>query len=310
MYKGVDNDIKKIPLDTSLFNLHKKGIEKSDFGMDGTPELLDGGFGLYSSVDLIGRIGPVKTEYFRIGLNRKGSATFEIGLETYITRKNSIVFGFPGQIFSLDHLSEDFFTFYMLFSESFISRFLALSNIRSQYPFFNYSGIQCFELSDETANEIEQIIYKINAEIKTRKSGISDIIALYIQLIIVHANRHYGEILLSKQTTNSSSEILYNSFVKLVSQHFIKIRKVSEYAKLLFVSPDHLNRAIKANSTLTAHELINEMILIEAKAYLLHSKMSIAEIAYKLEFTDPSHFNKFFKNLSGISPLQFRNKSD
>ncbi len=46
--------------------------------MDNTSELLDGGFGLYSTTDLKKNIGPVKTEYFRISLTRKGNASFDI----------------------------------------------------------------------------------------------------------------------------------------------------------------------------------------------------------------------------------------
>ena len=75
---------------------------------------------------------------------------------------------------------------------------------------------------------------------------------------------------------------------------------------MLHVSPDHLNRIIKNQSDKTAHELIDEMIVMEAKALLLHSQLSVAEIAYKLEFADPSHFNKFLKNLSAALPFNIK----
>ncbi|MBK9736442.1 MAG: AraC family transcriptional regulator [Saprospiraceae bacterium] len=87
------------------------------------------------------------------------------------------------------------------------------------------------------------------------------------------------------------------------------MRKVSSYADMLHVSPDHLNRAIKSCSDKTAHEHIDEMLLMEAKAYLLHTTMTIAEIAYQLEFSDPSHFNRFFKKYCSLTPVDFRNQS-
>nr|WP_313789984.1 helix-turn-helix domain-containing protein [uncultured Allomuricauda sp.] len=34
--------------------------------------------------------------------------------------------------------------------------------------------------------------------------------------------------------------------------------------------------------------------------------MDIAEIAYRLNFQEPTHFTRFFKNLSGVTPNQFR----
>ena len=52
MYRTVENDIKNIMLNADLYKLHKNGKVQSGFGMDNTSELLDGHFGLYSTVDL------------------------------------------------------------------------------------------------------------------------------------------------------------------------------------------------------------------------------------------------------------------
>ncbi len=68
MYKSVPSDLKKIKLNTDLYQLHKDGSGRSDFGMDNTSALLDQGFGLYSTTNVKGKIGPVKTEYFQISL--------------------------------------------------------------------------------------------------------------------------------------------------------------------------------------------------------------------------------------------------
>jgi AraC family transcriptional regulator, transcriptional activator of pobA len=309
MYKSVSTDIKKARLDTDLYKLHKSGKGKSEFGMDNTSGLLESGFGLYSTTDLNKNIGPVKTEYFRISLTRKGSASFEIGLEKYQPQRNYILFGIPGQIFSLHDISDDFLVYYMLFSEQFISDSFLKLNKKQHFPFLTYSGLQCFELDEDTANEIEAIVFKINDEVKSNKPDCIEAIRLYIQLILIFAGRNYGTILLSQYGTSNTLRSLFNSYLKLVSQHFLSTRKVADYAKKLHVSPDHLNRAIKYCSDKTAHELIDEMILMEAKAYLLHSNITVSEIAYKLEFADPSHFNRFFKKNCGQTPLEFRRKS-
>ncbi len=310
MYKSVPTDIKKIKLDTDLYKLHKDGTGKSNFGMDNTSELLDHGFGLYSTSDVKKNIKHIKTEYFRISLTRQGSAGFDIGLEKYQPYRNCILFGIPGQIFSLHDVSNDFLAYYMLFTEKFISGTSAFANKTWQFPFLNYSGVQCFELTDEIASEIETIIFKINEELKKKKTQCSDTIKLYIQLILIHASRNYDSVQLSRQGTANTAQHLFSNYLKLVGQHFLTVRKVAEYADMLHVSPDHLNRAIKACSDKTAHDLIDEMVLMEAKVYLLHSPMSISEIAYKLDFADPSHFNRFFKKLCNQTPLEFRNQSE
>ncbi len=309
MYKSVPSDLKKINLDAELYRLHKSGKRDSDFGMDNTPDLLDDGFGLYSTIDLKKNIGPIKTQYFRISLTRKGNAKFDIGLEKYSTKRNSILFGIPGQIFSLHHFSNDFLAYYMLFTEKFINDVLLTQSRKQYFPFLSYSGLQCFQIDDSTADEIESIIFKINSEVKVRKVGCREMIKLYIHQIILLANRNYGTVLLSNQNTPNSHQALYKDFLKTVSQYYLTVRKVSAFADMLHVSPDHLNRAIKSCSDKTAHELIDEMLLMEAKAYLLYTSLTIAEIAYKLEFSDPSHFNRFFKKYCELTPADFRNQS-
>ena len=309
MYKSISTDIKKIKLNSELYELHKQGFGTSTFGMDNTSALLDDGFGLYSTTNVKKNIGPIKTEYFRISLTRQGKACFDVGLEKYEPSRNCILFGIPGQIFSLHDISDDFLAYYMLFSEPFVSDIFLKLNKKQHFPFLTYSGLQCFELDDNTATEIENIFFKIADEIKKRKSDCSEVIRLYIQLILIFANRNYGNVLLAKYDTSNTFQNLFNGYLKLVSQHFLTIRKVSDYADMLHISPDYLNRAIKFCSDKTAHELINEMILMEAKAYLLHSPMTVSEIAYHLEFADPSHFNRFFKKYGCQTPLEFRKQS-
>jgi AraC-like DNA-binding protein len=309
MYKSVSTDIKKMALNAKLYSLHKTGISEQGFGMDNTAELLEGGFGLYSTVNVKSHIGPIKAEFFRIAFTRAGTACMEIGLERFKPRRNSIFFGFPGQIFSLHDLSEDFLTYYMLFSEAFITEALMRQDKKHPFPFLSYTGLQCFELDDETAAEVEAIIFKMDHEIKRQGADSAVIIRLYIQLILAHAHRCYKQKLLVPDYSFDSSQLLFQSYLRLVGQHFVTVRRVAEYAQMLHVSPDHLNRTIKSCSEKTAHELIEEMLLREAKAYLLHSTLSISEIAYRLEFADPPHFNRFFKKLAGQTPLEYRKGS-
>jgi AraC-like DNA-binding protein len=93
----------------------------------------------------------------------------------------------------------------------------------------------------------------------------------------------------------------------MVGQHFIKIRSVAEYASKLAVTPKHLSKIIKEETGKTPSYFIDEMLLMEIKALLRHSELNISEIAWQLDFSDPSHLTTFFKKQQGITPLQYRN---
>ena len=95
-------------------------------------------------------------------------------------------------------------------------------------------------------------------------------------------------------------------FKKLLAEHFIEERRVSFYAQKMHLTTKYFSTVIKEISGKTAGQWINEMLLLEAKVRLRNKEQSIAQIAYDLNFSDPSHFGKFFKKNTGLSPLDYR----
>jgi AraC family transcriptional regulator, transcriptional activator of pobA len=307
--KKKPDDIDRYQLDASFHQVHKEGRVASDFGLDSTQELVGGGFGLYSSAGLKPKIGPIKSEFFRAGFGLQGSVHLECGLETHFFQKGDMVFTFPGQVFSMQDKSPDFSAYYMLFSEEFVADAMSLKNIREQFPFLHYGGAQHIQLDPQEAAEVEHLILKINSEIKQRKPDLRQAIQLYLHLVLIQAKRSYERQQLGSKDLGTAENALLRRYKKLVGEHFVAKRNVSDYAALLHVSADHLSKTVRKQSGKTAHQLIEEMLLMEAKALLLHTEASVAEIAWRLEFADPSHFNKFFKKLTEVTPQQYRGRA-
>ena len=305
----MSTEIKTYPLDRNYLFVHKENVANSDFGLDNTTELVEGGFGLYSSERVKERIGPLKSDFYRIALCKRGSFTVDCGLETFKHQRNTIHFNFPSQLFSFYDKSDDMYAYYILFSEAFIESLLPLQSVQKQFPFLDYQGVPFFQLDDAEAEEIDTFFLKIDSEIKQRKASLKQSIQLYINLILIAANRSYLRQNLSQKLDKTKDNTLLTRYKKLVSQHFITKRHVSDYAQLLTVTPNHLNKIIKEQTGKTASDFITDMLLMEAKALLKHTELSISEIAYQLDFTDPSHFNKFFKKETQQTPLMYRNQT-
>jgi AraC family transcriptional regulator, transcriptional activator of pobA len=292
-------------LDKSFYHVHKERLVDSQFGLDNTDSLISDGFGLYSSAGLKPKIGPIKSEFYRIGFGVTGGVEIQCGLEQFGFYPGCIAFTIPGQIFSMQNKTDDLLVYYMLFTEQFVGDAFSLHYIRDNFPFLNYAGQQSFKLEDGEALEIQNLILKINDEIKQKKHDIKEMIQVYIHLILLQANRTYQNLEIKSDKPNSSHALLVK-YKRLVSRHFLETNKVGDYADKLYITAGHLNKVVKAESGKTAHQLIEEMLFLEAKALLRHTDLSITEIAYRLNFTDPSHFNKFFKNQNGETPLHFR----
>ena len=83
-------------------------------------------------------------------------------------------------------------------------------------------------------------------------------------------------------------------------------KTIQEFASFLMVSPNHLNKCVQTVVGKTAHELLDEMRILEAKVLLKQSDLTIGEIAYKISRFEPSDFARYFKTKTGRTPFQFR----
>jgi len=96
----------------------------------------------------------------------------------------------------------------------------------------------------------------------------------------------------------------------LVEEHFRQERRLAFYAGKLAMTPDRLNDHVKRAAGVTAGHLIRQRVLTEAKRQLVFTSQPIHEIAYNLTFADPSHFARFFRKQTGITPQAFRDRGD
>ncbi|MBM3529202.1 MAG: helix-turn-helix domain-containing protein [Alphaproteobacteria bacterium] len=95
---------------------------------------------------------------------------------------------------------------------------------------------------------------------------------------------------------------------RLVEEHFREQRLIGFYADKLAITPDRLNDHVKRASGVTAGHLIRQRVLTEAKRALVFTGQAINEIAFELGFADPSHFARFFRKQTGMTPQAFRER--
>jgi AraC family transcriptional activator of pobA len=95
---------------------------------------------------------------------------------------------------------------------------------------------------------------------------------------------------------------------RLVEEHFRTERQLGFYSHKLAITPDRLNDMVKRATGVTAGHLIRQRVLTEAKRQLVFTTVAIHEIAYDLNFSDPSHFARFFRKQTGVTPQEFRDR--
>jgi AraC-like DNA-binding protein len=97
-------------------------------------------------------------------------------------------------------------------------------------------------------------------------------------------------------------------FLQLVFEKDKAPLSVSEYAEILSVTPNYLNKAVKTRTHRTAIDWIEIARINIAKKLLKDPAISIADIASMVGLPDQSYFSRFFKKKTGQTPSEFRNE--
>lgn len=81
---------------------------------------------------------------------------------------------------------------------------------------------------------------------------------------------------------------------------------VEAMASNLGMSRVQLYKKLVSLTGSTPSEFIRQIRLRRAEQMLRESKMSVSEIAYSVGFNNPRYFSKYFKEMYGVMPSQYK----
>lgn len=104
----------------------------------------------------------------------------------------------------------------------------------------------------------------------------------------------------------SRGESIMRQFSTLLRQCGTTQRNIPFYASKLALTPNHLSDVVRQQSGLSVMEWLNRTTITEAKILLKHTNMMIYEISDRLNFPEPTAFNRYFKKHVGMPPMVYR----
>jgi len=171
-----------------------------------------------------------------------------------------------------------------------------------------------FELTAKQAKEADVLFERMFTEMRSEYLYKYDLLRALLLEVMHLAMKMAPDANLRSQAFTASQRITV-SFLELLERQFpidntmqtVELRSAIDFAPLLNVHVNHLNRAVKETTGKTTTQIITERILQEAKVLLRNTPWSVSEIGYVLGFAQPAHFNNFFRKHTEASPLKFRN---
>ncbi len=250
---------------------------------------------------------PTTIDGFTAIIMMSGEATVSIDMQSYTVRPNTIVFFNPDSIIRTVKCSQDAAAYLLAFSRQFVNEIqIDLSTSLPVYMRFGKAPV--LEVQQSDVNEIRQLFQLIKAMLRSDKERYRHEI---IRTLFTTAFYLITEINQREQLTlpkQGRCEVLFEEFMALLQQHSKRERNVSFYARQLNITPKYLSSVVKDVSGKTAARWIDESVILEAKALLKYSGMSIQEIAFHLNFSTQSFFGKYFKQHTGTSPSRYKRK--
>jgi len=96
--------------------------------------------------------------------------------------------------------------------------------------------------------------------------------------------------------------------MQTIREKYMKPIRVSELAAQMHITPDHLARVFKKETGKTISEELWRVRLEAAKEALVQTKATIAQIARQTGYPTESAFSQRFKENTGITPSEYRNR--
>lgn len=251
--------------------------------------------------------------FYCISLKKNIRAITRYGQQYYDYNKGVMTFIAPRQIMSLDDSQTDGLSpasgYALLIHPDFLYKHPLASTIKN-YGFFSYAINEALHLSEKEEKNIEEIFLKIDQEYQHIDKHTQDIILAQVELLLVYSNRFYERQFITRKAVNhdvlSKMEQLLNDYFNREESLKIGPPTVEHLAAQLNLSPHYLSDLLRSLTGQSAQQHIQEKLMEKAKEYLAGSKLTVAEIAYRLGFEYPQSFNKLFKRKTNLSPLAFR----
>src|SRR4030095_10545149 len=95
---------------------------------------------------------------------------------------------------------------------------------------------------------------------------------------------------------------------EFIENNFHEKITIDQLASMLFLSRRNFERRFKKATSNTVVEYLQRVKVEAAKISLESARENVNEVMYKVGYTDPKAFRNTFKPVTGLSPIEYRNK--
>ncbi|MCG2618027.1 AraC family transcriptional regulator [Terrimonas sp. NA20] len=257
----------------------------------------------------ISYLSPYRSDHNSIHLITEGEVKVKINLIDYTLKKNDLVLFTSNTIRHFESVTRDCRAKNLLFSDDYLLGSAIPSKTAGGFDYLSGIINPVATLQQHQAELIVAQLTSLGLKARfaqTNSFYANDILRFLFSALILEVGSLYQIESNPYVVSGSRKESIVHQFLKLVMKKFKEEKSVQAYADMLHITPKYLTTATRELTGKSAGNLIDDMVIVEAKLLLNESGMPIAHIAETLNFSDQFVFSKFFKKHTGQNPSGFR----
>jgi AraC family transcriptional regulator, transcriptional activator of pobA len=254
---------------------------------------------------------PFRTNYYAFLLITAGKSHYTIDQQEFALGNGSFYFTNPGHLKSF-RIEVPLEGFMLTFSDTFVKENFSV-DLFQRFPFLVHESTPVMQLGEEQQTDLTALFEMLLAEYQGGSTYKKAILTNHLMVLLYKTKDLLTSHHALPSVTTRSSEIVtafksaLDERVKtLVTGKTRRLISVKDIAQKLALHPNHLSSVVKAQTGKPATAWIQERLLTESQSLLKNTTQTVSEIAYRLGFTDSTHFTKFYKKMTGILPAAYR----
>lgn len=156
--------------------------------------------------------------------------------------------------------------------------------------------------------EVEDLLNEALQEYTARNSGFVLLVKSLLLKLLVIAGREFTRILKDSDAypafTYHKEAVL--AALKYIGEHYAEEMSVEEVAKRFVLSQSYFSFLFKNITSRTFIEYLNGLRISKAMEMLRNTEKRVLDISLETGFNSVNHFNRIFKQYTGLTPLEYR----
>ncbi|MFC0215546.1 AraC family transcriptional regulator [Paenibacillus chartarius] len=175
-------------------------------------------------------------------------------------------------------------------------------------PFTQDAHLIRFPLKEQPV--IEGLLWGLLGECRQRQAGHEQGVQALLLLLLIRIQR---AVLQTNDRVEHSVHPMHQKISEIASYLSAECHQrptLEQVAQRFFISPSHLSRVFKSITGLNFRDYMLLLRMKEAQRMLRETNKKVQLISEECGFVNIAHFNKAFKKIVGVSPLQYRKLSN